>query len=337
MPWRLDAPWGSSTRGTSRSATCTTRRPSASAGSTSFGGATLAPESATALIPVVAGTGNRRLFEGEQASLVIEGGQTMNPSVGQIHEAITAVNADSVIVLPNNGNVRLAAEQRGRRVDEGRTRDPHDIDPRGPRGGLVFDPDSTWTTTQRAMSGGGGAVSPPARSRAPRATPPSTGSTCAKAPGSGLSTAPRSRPAPTCSSVVGRRRRPAARRRPPLVTVLLGDDAPERRLVEERIAAASSGAASSTYTTVASRTTRCCSRRSNGWPPRRRGTASPSGCCWSTTATSTARRWSSCSAASPGSPWSRRGRREAALRACRELDVDLVLLDYRLPDATAPR
>ena len=35
----------------------------------------------------------------------------MNPSVGQIHEAITAVNAESVIVLPNNANVRLAAER----------------------------------------------------------------------------------------------------------------------------------------------------------------------------------------------------------------------------------
>jgi hypothetical protein len=34
----------------------------------------------------------------------------MNPSVGQILEGITAVNADRVIVLPNNPNVRLAAE-----------------------------------------------------------------------------------------------------------------------------------------------------------------------------------------------------------------------------------
>jgi dihydroxyacetone kinase-like predicted kinase len=41
---------------------------------------------------------------------VIEGGQSMNPSVGQILEAITAANAEHVIVLPNNPNVRLAAE-----------------------------------------------------------------------------------------------------------------------------------------------------------------------------------------------------------------------------------
>ena len=41
---------------------------------------------------------------------MIEGGQTMNPSVGQILEGVTAVNAEHVIVLPNNSNVRLAAE-----------------------------------------------------------------------------------------------------------------------------------------------------------------------------------------------------------------------------------
>ena len=62
----------------------------------------------------------------------------------------------------------------------------------------------------------------------------------------------------------------------------------------------------------------------------------PSQCgyCSSTTATSTARRWSSSSTASPGSRWwPSAADSDAALRACRELEVDLVLLDYRLPDA----
>jgi DAK2 domain fusion protein YloV len=63
-----------------------------------------------ALVAVAQGQGNAKLLRSEGAAIVIEGGQTMNPSVGQILEAITAVNADAVVVLPNNPNVRLAAE-----------------------------------------------------------------------------------------------------------------------------------------------------------------------------------------------------------------------------------
>jgi dihydroxyacetone kinase-like predicted kinase len=69
-----------------------------------------APPAEVALVAVAQGGGNRDLLRSEGASIVIEGGQTMNPSVGQILEGVTAVNADRVIVLPNNANVRLAAE-----------------------------------------------------------------------------------------------------------------------------------------------------------------------------------------------------------------------------------
>jgi fatty acid kinase len=69
-----------------------------------------APPTEVALVAVAQGGGNKELLRSEGADIVIEGGQTMNPSVGQILEGITAVNADRVIVLPNNPNVRLAAE-----------------------------------------------------------------------------------------------------------------------------------------------------------------------------------------------------------------------------------
>ena len=42
---------------------------------------------------------------------VIEGGQTMNPSTEDIVKAIKAVHAKNVIVLPNNKNIVMAAEQ----------------------------------------------------------------------------------------------------------------------------------------------------------------------------------------------------------------------------------
>jgi DAK2 domain fusion protein YloV len=69
-----------------------------------------AEPSVVALVAVAQGQGNAKLLRSEGAAIVIEGGQTMNPSVGQILEAITAVNSDAVVVLPNNPNVRLAAE-----------------------------------------------------------------------------------------------------------------------------------------------------------------------------------------------------------------------------------
>ena len=70
-----------------------------------------ASELTTALVVVAQGAGNKKIFEGLGASLVIEGGATMNPSTAEIVAAIDAVPAADVMVLPNNPNVLLAAEQ----------------------------------------------------------------------------------------------------------------------------------------------------------------------------------------------------------------------------------
>ena len=65
----------------------------------------------TGLVAVCPGRGNRRLFESLGATRVIEGGQTMNPSTADIVEAIGSTPAEQVLVLPNNSNVILTAEQ----------------------------------------------------------------------------------------------------------------------------------------------------------------------------------------------------------------------------------
>ena len=62
-------------------------------------------------VAVVAGEGNRRLFESLGAAKIVAGGQTMNPSAADLVAAIEATGASSVLVLPNNANVVLAAEQ----------------------------------------------------------------------------------------------------------------------------------------------------------------------------------------------------------------------------------
>jgi uncharacterized protein len=72
----------------------------------------------TGVVAVVPGAGNRRLFESYGATKVIEGGQTMNPSTAEIVAAIQATSATEVLVLPNNSNVILSAEQAAKLVDK---------------------------------------------------------------------------------------------------------------------------------------------------------------------------------------------------------------------------
>jgi hypothetical protein len=69
------------------------------------------PTLESGLVAVCPGQGNRRLFESLGATRVIEGGQTMNPSTAEILAAIDATPAEEVLVLPNNSNVILTAEQ----------------------------------------------------------------------------------------------------------------------------------------------------------------------------------------------------------------------------------
>ncbi len=69
------------------------------------------PTLETGVVVVAPGEGNRRLFKSLRATRVIEGGQTMNPSTEEIVAAVDATPATEVIVLPNNSNVILSAEQ----------------------------------------------------------------------------------------------------------------------------------------------------------------------------------------------------------------------------------
>jgi hypothetical protein len=62
-------------------------------------------------ISVSVGDGLHEIFSKLGVDLVIEGGQTMNPSTEDILKAIRSVDADNVFVLPNNANIILAAEQ----------------------------------------------------------------------------------------------------------------------------------------------------------------------------------------------------------------------------------
>ena len=69
------------------------------------------PRKKTGFIVVSSGDGLSDIFYGLKADYIIEGGQTMNPSTDDLLKAIDNVNADNIFILPNNGNIILAANQ----------------------------------------------------------------------------------------------------------------------------------------------------------------------------------------------------------------------------------
>ena len=68
------------------------------------------PCKALGFVAVAAGSGEEEILRSLGVDVVVSGGQTMNPSTADILSAIERVNADAVIVLPGNGNIRMAAE-----------------------------------------------------------------------------------------------------------------------------------------------------------------------------------------------------------------------------------
>lgn len=71
-----------------------------------------------ALIAVAAGDGIVETFKSYRCDVVISGGQTMNPSTEDFVAAIQQISADHIIVLPNNSNIVLAAQQAQSILDE---------------------------------------------------------------------------------------------------------------------------------------------------------------------------------------------------------------------------
>lgn len=70
-----------------------------------------AEEKEYGLITVAMGDGIRDIFKDLGVDIIIEGGQTMNPSTQDILEAVEKINAKNIIILPNNGNIVMAAQQ----------------------------------------------------------------------------------------------------------------------------------------------------------------------------------------------------------------------------------
>ncbi len=70
------------------------------------------------VVTISSGNGLSAIFSSLGADKIIAGGQSMNPSVQEIRDAIVDIPFTKVIVLPNNNNIRLAAEQTSKLVDK---------------------------------------------------------------------------------------------------------------------------------------------------------------------------------------------------------------------------
>ncbi|MGZ9851241.1 DAK2 domain-containing protein [Limosilactobacillus ingluviei] len=72
---------------------------------------------ATAVIAVASGDGVAKLLQSLGVTQVIAGGQTMNPSIQDLADAINQSGAKQALILPNNGNIFMAAEQAAQVAD----------------------------------------------------------------------------------------------------------------------------------------------------------------------------------------------------------------------------
>lgn len=106
---------------------------------------------ALALLPVAQGDGLAHLFRDSGCAGVIEGGQTMNPSVQQILDAARDTGAAEVIVLPNNSNIVLAAEQAAA-TEPSIHVVPTTSVPQGVAALLAFNPEGPWQDNVAAMT-----------------------------------------------------------------------------------------------------------------------------------------------------------------------------------------
>lgn len=103
------------------------------------------------VVAVAIGDGIADIFRSMGADEVIAGGQTMNPSTEDIVNALSGVRAEHYIVLPNNGNIVMAAEQAGEILEKPVTVIPSKTVPQGLSAILSFNADAGIEENRRAM------------------------------------------------------------------------------------------------------------------------------------------------------------------------------------------
>jgi DAK2 domain fusion protein YloV len=120
-----------------------------------------APADALATIAVAPGPGLADVFRSLGSGEVVPGGQTMNPSAHDILQAARRTGAKAVLVLPNNGNVVMAAQQAASLTEESGQRllvVPTRTVPQGIAAQVAFDAGATPEANAEAMARAAGTV-----------------------------------------------------------------------------------------------------------------------------------------------------------------------------------
>ena len=104
------------------------------------------------MVSVCAGEGMDAIFRDLQTDVTIEGGQTMNPSVYDILNAVNSTKAKDVFVLPNNSNIILAAEQAKELADVTVHVIPTRNMPEGISAALAFSPEASPEENEEMMT-----------------------------------------------------------------------------------------------------------------------------------------------------------------------------------------
>lgn len=118
-----------------------------------------AAEKPVGIVAVAVGEGLATILRSLGADVVVEGGQTMNPSIEELANAARQVNAKSVIILPNNSNVILTAEKVREFVDKIISVVPTKTIPQGVAALVAFNAASDIAANERAMNEALGHVS----------------------------------------------------------------------------------------------------------------------------------------------------------------------------------
>ena len=103
------------------------------------------------VVAVSAGDGLSEVFKSVNVDMIVEGGQTMNPSTQDLLDAVSKVSAENVYILPNNKNIILAAEQVNDISDKNVIVIPTKNIPQGISAMLVFDTEQDIETNTEAM------------------------------------------------------------------------------------------------------------------------------------------------------------------------------------------
>lgn len=104
------------------------------------------------LVAVASGKGVTDIFRSLGVNMVIEGGQTMNPSTEDIVRAIEKVPANHVIILPNNKNIVMAAQQAAQLVKVPVSIIPTKTIPQGMSAMLAFNPSASPEENEKVMN-----------------------------------------------------------------------------------------------------------------------------------------------------------------------------------------